>query len=688
MRLAKQLKRPLVGLARGFIRMVENDAQHSVAPINGTEDSNSVEFEQQPADRDLLLGAVLQSSVEAIITTGLDGTVTAWNPAAERLFGFAAAETIGNSIKIVVPPERREEQQAIFDWALTDKPVENFETIRMAKDGRRIEISLDLFTVKSGSGAIVGVACNARDISAQKFAEEKFRLAVESCPSGMVMSDRAGRIVMVNAEVERLFGYRREELIGRPIDVLVPERLRAQHFQHRFEYSVQPKSRRMGEGRNICGLHKSGAEIPIEIGLNPIHARDGLMILSVIVDTSERKYAEEMFRHAVESCPSGMVIVDHCGKLVMVNTEIENMFGYRRDELIEQSIEFLVPERVRAQHAQYREEFSAENQPRRMDERRNLLGRRRDGSEFPIEVGLNPMRMGQGPMVLAVIVDITERKRLERLKDEFVSTVSHELRTPLTSIYSSLGLIMGTAAATLSDPLRRLISIAHSNSQRLVGLVNDILDIEKLELGEVAFNFQPVEVRALVEQTIEANRGYADAYRVKIRLNATADGVVRADPSRLSQVLTNLISNGIKFSPADGEVLVSVESRVDGMRLSVRDRGPGIPAEFKSRIFEKFAQADATNTKQKGGTGLGLSIVKQIVGRLGGQVGFGDAPDGGTIFHVDLPYWRQAAPAAANGSDIFHVGNGGQSRDAATAVGKIPDVVSTGDIERRTNDRL
>ncbi len=686
MRLAKELKRPLVGLTLGFVRMLENERRPSIAPANGVEDSNPVELEsQQPVDRELLLGAVLQSSVEAIGTTSLDGTITTWNLAAERLFGFAAQDALGSNIKIIIPPERREEHQAVFDWALSDKPVENFETIRMAKDGRRIEVSVDLFTVKSDSGAIIGVAFNARDISAQKFAEEKFRLAVESCPSGMVMSDRAGRIVMVNAEIERLFGYRREELIGRPIDVLVPERLRPRHFQHRFEYSVQPKSRRMGEGRNIYGLHKGGAEIPIEIGLNPIHSRDGLMILSVIVDTSERKEAEEMFRHAVEASPSGMVIVDHSGKMVMVNTEIENMFGYRRDELIEQPIEILVPERVRTQHAQYRENFTAENGPRRMDERRNLLARRRDGSEFPIEVGLNPMRMGQRPMVLAVIVDITERKRLERLKDEFVSTVSHELRTPLTSIYSSLGLIMGTAAGTLSDPIRRLISIAHSNSKRLVGLVNDILDIEKLELGEVAFNFQPVEVRALVEQTIEANRGYADAYRVKLRFNAAADGVVPADPDRLSQVLTNLISNGIKFSPPNSEVMVAIEARTDGMRLSVRDHGSGIPAEFKSRIFEKFAQADATNTKEKGGTGLGLSIVKQIVERLGGQVGFDDAPDGGTIFHVDLPRWRQPAPTAVNGSDVLHFGNGGMSHDTTTdAVGEIPNAVSVAEIERRT----
>jgi PAS domain S-box-containing protein len=683
MRLAKQLKRPLVALARGFVRVLDEDPERSTAPADGAEDSNPGEAAPQQQALELLSGAVLQSSVEAIVTTSLDGTITAWNPAAERLFGFAAAEAIGSNIKIIIPAERREEHQAIFDWTLSDRPIENLETIRMTKDGRRMDVSIDLYTVKSNSGAIIGVAGTSRDISAQKFAEEKFRLAVESCPNGMVMSDRAGRIVMVNHEIERLFGYRREELIGRPIDILVPERLRAQHFQYRFEYSVQPRARRMGEGRNICGLRKDGGEIPIEIGLNPIPTREGLMILSVIVDTSERKQAEEMFRHAVEACPSGMVVVDRSGKLVMVNTEIENMFGYRRDELLEQPVEILVPHGARSQHAQYREDFAAETHPRRMDERRNLQGRRKDGTEFPIEVGLNPMRMAQGLMVLAVIVDITERKRLERLKDEFVSTVSHELRTPLTSIYSSLGLIMGNAAGVLPDAARRLISIAHSNSQRLVGLVNDILDIEKLESGQLIFNLQPVEVRPLVEQTIEANRAYADTYRVKIRLQAGSDVMVRADPGRLSQVLTNLISNAIKFSPLDGEVVVAIEPRTDVMRFSVRDCGPGIPPEFKSRIFERFAQADATNTKQQGGTGLGLSIVKQIVDRLGGQVGFDDAPGGGTVFHVDLPYCQQAARDATTGFESLHIGNDGDAHDAVVeSDGRVANVVSARKLER------
>jgi signal transduction histidine kinase len=240
-----------------------------------------------------------------------------------------------------------------------------------------------------------------------------------------------------------------------------------------------------------------------------------------------------------------------------------------------------------------------------------------------------------------------ERKRLQRLKDEFVSTVSHELRTPLTSIYGSLGLLMGNAAGNLPDAAVRLLAIAHTNSQRLVRLVNDILDIEKMESGQIVFKFGRVEVRSLVGQAIEANRGFAKGSGVRIRLEeASVVCDVRADPDRLAQVVTNLLSNAIKFSPANNEVVVAIESGIDLVRISVRDHGPGISTDFKPRIFERFAQADATNARQKGGTGLGLSIVKQIVDRLSGDVGFADAPGGGTIFHVEVPCWKHVSSMA------------------------------------------
>jgi PAS domain S-box-containing protein len=354
--------------------------------------------------------------------------------------------------------------------------------------------------------------------------------------------------------------------------------------------------------------------------------------------------AEEIFRLVVEACPSGMVLSEDDGKIVLVNNETERLFGYPRDELVGQKIEILMPERLRNGHYLQRANFARKPGARRMGKGRDLLGRHRDGREFPVEIGLSPIQTAEGLMVLSFIADITERKRLDKLKDEFVSTVSHELRTPLTSIAGSLGLLVGGAAGKLPPAALRLIDIAQGNSQRLVRLINDILDIEKLESGQLAFKFKRVAARALAEQVIESTRAYADGFHVRARLNSAGGlGEVYADPDRLAQVITNLLSNAIKFSPRNGEVVVDIEERTSTVRVAVRDHGPGIPIEFKPLVFEKFAQADATDARQKGGTGLGLSIVKQIVNRLGGAVGFDDAPGGGTIFHVELPSWAQIA---------------------------------------------
>lgn len=353
---------------------------------------------------------------------------------------------------------------------------------------------------------------------------------------------------------------------------------------------------------------------------------------------------DEKFRLAVEACPSGMVMTDGAGIIVLTNAEAERLFGYQRSELIGRPIEILIPERLRNKHQRHRHTFIEHPQTRHAEASRNLFGLRQDGTEFPVEIGLEPICSRDGLLVLSVITDISDRKRVDRLKNEFVSTVSHELRTPLTSISGSLGLLVGGAAGALPEPALRLLTIAQNNSQRLVRLINDILDIEKIESGQIVFNFKRLDVHALIEQVIEANRAYADGFGVQVRLElASTPGDVYADPDRLAQVITNLLSNAIKFSPLNGEVIVAIEQRANNVRFSVRDHGSGIPAEFKPRVFEKFAQADTTDARQKGGTGLGLSIVKQIVTRLGGQVGFDEAPGGGTVFHVELPAWAQVA---------------------------------------------
>lgn len=361
-------------------------------------------------------------------------------------------------------------------------------------------------------------------------------------------------------------------------------------------------------------------------------------------DLSLQSLVDDDCRLAVEACPIGLVMTDSAGRIALANPEIERLFGYPPRELTGEKIEILLAPRSREAHVRHRAAFARHPAPGDAGEKRHLVGRRRDGSEFPVEIGLYPVRNGECARVLAIIADLGQRMRADRLKDEFVSTVSHELRTPLTSIAGSLGLLVGGAAGILPEPAARLIRIAQSNSQRLVRLINDILDIEKIESGQLCFKFKRLKVRALIEQVIEASRGYADGFHVRVQLAAdAASAEVYADPDRLAQVITNLLSNAIKFSPAGGQVTVTISEGDETVRVAVRDHGPGIPHDFRPRIFEKFAQADASDARQKGGSGLGLSIVKQIVARLGGTVGFEDAAGGGTVFYVELANWTRIA---------------------------------------------
>ncbi len=245
--------------------------------------------------------------------------------------------------------------------------------------------------------------------------------------------------------------------------------------------------------------------------------------------------------------------------------------------------------------------------------------------------------------LLGTTRDITDYKYEEQLMAQFIATISHELRTPVTSILGSLSLVAGGAAGDLPDPAVKLLEIARTNSQRLLRLINDILDLEKVQSGMMVFDMAPVEVRALVEEEIAASRYFAQPYDVAVRLDpAAVAGTAIADPVRLAQVVSNLLSNAVRFSPAGGEVIVGVERQAGDVRIWVRDHGPGIPEAFRRQIFDKFAQ-ERSASSGKGGSGLGLAIVKQIVGRLKGEVGFEPAQGGGTVFFVTLPQTDMAA---------------------------------------------
>ncbi len=418
-----------------------------------------------------------------------------------------------------------------------------------------------------------------------------------------------------------------------------------------FEVAQDPVIGAPTSEQTHLAARSKGAPAPRGDDAGPNGDADGLVPF-VAGDLGAPIEPEAVLRSAIEICPFAIVMVDPLGRIILVNDELDRMFGYAPGELVGQKIEVLVPDDLHGRHAEHRRQFVARAELR-LAKNRIMSGRRKDGSEFSAEIGLKPIATRHGLMVLGVVTDFSDRGRVEMLKNEFVATVSHELRTPLTSIAGALGLLVGNAGGILPGPATRLITIAHANCQRLVRLVNSILAMEKIESGKVVFVLQRVELHGVIKDAIEANQAFAEAHGVRMRLDAgSAAGEIRADPDWLVQVLTNLLSNAIKFSPQGEEVVVAIEQRDAAFRISVQDHGRGIPDAFKPRIFEKFAQADASDAREKGGTGLGLSIVKQLVTRLGGHAGFDDAPGGGAIFHVELPGWQPESELASGLDDV------------------------------------
>lgn len=331
-----------------------------------------------------------------------------------------------------------------------------------------------------------------------------------------------------------------------------------------------------------------------------------------------------------------IMVTDRRGRFIDISPSALAILGYRPEEMIGRiGTEFIYPEDLDRTRNEMRE-------ARRGRLTRNFETRYVHKSGHSVTLDWTGLWLESEQVHCFIGRDVTQAKLTERMKDEFVATVSHELRTPLTSIAGALGLLVGNEGVRLPPSTLRLLTIAQANSQRLMRLVASILDVNKIEAGKVVFARKQLDVRALVEQAIASNRAVAEEFGVRITLDAAPDsGELRGDPDWLVKIVNNLLSNAVKFSPAGGEVAVEIERRGANIRVSVRDRGQGVPEHFKSRLFERFAQADNSDTRTTGGAGLGLSIVKEIVTRLGGDVSHADAPGGGAIFHFEIPAWEQ-----------------------------------------------
>jgi len=313
-------------------------------------------------------------------------------------------------------------------------------------------------------------------------------------------------------------------------------------------------------------------------------------LLGMSMDITDRKSNEVRLAAILDNVLDGIITINDHGIVESFNKAAENIFGYQRAEVIGNHVKMLMPEPYHSQHDDYLNNYASGGIKKIIGIGRQMTGRRRDGSTFPMELAVSEMRLDDKRMFAGIVRDITERVKIDRMKSEFISIVSHELRTPLTSIRGSLGLIAGGVAGVLPAQAKTLVDIAHKNSERLILLVNDILDMEKIEAGKMEFNRHRVKLMPLLNHALEVTRPYAEQYKVSYELAGDLPEVMaNVDSNRLMQVLANLLSNAAKFSPAGGQVTLAIAMIGRLVRIAVQDHGSGIPKQFQEQIFHKFA---------------------------------------------------------------------------------------------------
>lgn len=464
---------------------------------------------------------------------------------------------------------------------------------------------------------------------------------VNQTTNGVIITDVAGQVEWVNQGFTRITGYTLDEMRGRkPGDLL--------QGQETDPVTVAMMRKALGRREafevELANYTKWGQRYWIHISCNPLYgsggALEGFMAIESDITASKKSQealhaSEERLRGLFHLSPLGIALNDYeTGAFIDLNEALVEPSGYTREEFIELSYWDLTPREYESQEAQQLKEM--EKTGRYGPYEKEYI--RKDGSRYPVLLNGMVVHDDTGrKLIWSIVEDISERKRVERMKNEFISTVSHELRTPVTSISGALGLVLGGVAGNVPARMREMLTIAHKNSERLGMLINDLLDMEKLVAGKMQLDLRVQGLRPILEQAVETNQAYADRFGVRLCLEFnTGNPLVRVDAQRVQQILANLLSNAAKFSPKGAEVKILMTIRDDRVRVTVKDQGPGIPEAFRKRIFQKFSQADASDSRQQGGSGLGLAITRELAERMGGNVGFDSAPDEGASFWFEF----------------------------------------------------
>jgi PAS domain S-box-containing protein len=502
-----------------------------------------------------------------------------------------------------------------------------------------------------------------------------FRTLLEAAPDAIVIVDDAGHIVLVNSQAEQLFGYPRAALLGQPVEILLPERFRTRHLDHRAHYAANPHTRPMGFGLELYALRQDGSEFPVEISLSPVEIAGSLLITSIIRDRTKWREAEEALRVSqsrfasiLDIADDAIISVDAEQRITLFNQGAERVFGYEASEVLGQPLDLLLPARFAAGHRAHIDAFAHSlESARRMGERREIFGLRKDGHEFPAEASISKIEFGGERIFTVILRDISERKRAEAarvelireqaaraaaeeevlLRDQFLSIASHELRTPLTTLQGYAELLKRRFNQGNGMDGRNLhaVETIFAQSQRLRQLVELLMDLSRIQSGRLTIEQLPVELTTLLRRVVGEMHGMVVKHVLAVELPNEVVWVA-GDPVRLEQVFQNLVDNAIKYSPAGGVVTVRLACQQHQVVVSVSDQGIGIPNADLSRLFQPFFRASNVARHRIEGEGLGLAVVDEIVRLHRGTLSVTSVEGEGTTFTVTLPLEPSQADAA------------------------------------------
>ena len=530
-------------------------------------------------------------------------------------------------------------------------------------------------------GAVV-MHINVSDLkqaeAAANRSEVRLRAIVETAVDGIVVINELGVIESVNPAVTKMFGYAPDQMLGQNVKMLMPEPYHSEHDQYLSNYMSSGLKKVIGIGREVLGRRNDGESFPIELAVSEMLVDGSRKFTGIVRDISSRRQAEMQFRQVVESAPNGMLMIDPQGVITLVNKQVESMFGYSREEMLGRTVEMLIPERFRPNHPGHRIGYFSAPASRAMGGGRELYGLRKDGTEFPVELGLNPIDTPKGQLALASIVDISLRKRTEhalakaaqdlewknwelseardqavragQAKTEFLATMSHEIRTPMNGVLGMTTLLLDT---NLTPEQRDYLHTLRHSSESLLRIINDILDFSKIEAGKFTIEHIPFDLRLTIEDTLDILAPTAQGRQLELvgLIDAQTPRTVVGDPGRIRQILTNLVGNAIKFTE-QGEVLIQVlqtdeNQEAVSLRFEVIDTGIGLSPEAQAKMFQAFTQADSSTARKYGGTGLGLTICKRLVELMGGQIGLQSIAGQGTCIWFTVRFGTQGdAPSA------------------------------------------